>query len=444
MLMLTVGMASAVILPNATKETTTNGVVTSVQCDGIVLASEEYATEQTNMALDGSPLQKGETYGASVYTNKLMAVNGMTSFVKTTDVNSKNSLLGQSNIATSQQLAFVAGPGGQATGAEQISTFNAGTTTAADKALCPFTNADNKPNSPFNTMVQDGMTFDVSQVQLATQVDATTIGKTSDIPLSVNYNINAEGQGTITAYTNVFSQDSRGDGTVTKETKDTTGNTEYMAIGALNFVQNQYLTQKTGNINQYANIDQTNANLQTGTANGATGGKGGSADADASANADGGNANAAGGDATANGANGNGNNGNHYGCVPTPTGDATANGGDASAIGGSANAIATAIGGNANGGNGGNGGVVDNDNLQANVAGVGQVAGSANIGANVAIQNINLPSSWVVGTDGKVYAPVKTTSPVTPSSNVAYMDSTTATGSFKFAKSMKFTSGIAA
>jgi hypothetical protein len=431
MLMLTVGMASAVILPNATTETTSNGVITSVQCNGVVLASEEYATEQTNQALDGAPLAKGEVYGAAVYTNKLMAVNGATSFVKTTDVNSKNSLLGQSNIATSQQLAFVAGNGGQATGAEQISTFNAGTTTAADKTLCPFTNADAKPNSPFNTMVQDGMTFDVTQVQLATQVSATTLGKTSDIPLSVNYNVDAEGQGTITAYTNVFSQDSRGDGTVTKTTKDTTGNTEYMAIGALNFIQNQYLTQKTGNINQYSDIDQGNANLQTGTANGAVGGKGGNADASATAN--GGNANAVGGDGS-----GKTNNDNHYNCVPVPT----TNGGDANAIGGNANAIATAVAGS--GGNGGNGGIVDNDNNQANIAGVAQIAGSANIGANVAIQNINLPSNWVVGTDGKVYAPVKTVSPVTPSSNVAYKDSTTATGSFKFAKTMKFTSGIAA
>jgi hypothetical protein len=423
-----VGAASATILPNATKETTTNGVVTSVTCDGIVLASEEYCNEQTNQVLDGAPLSKNEVYGTSVYTNKIMAVKGITTYVKTIDMNTKNSALGQSNIETDEQLYFEGEDGGQTTGAEEISTFNAGmATTSKDTLLCPFSASKDPVNPPFNVMVQSGSKFDVYSAAIATQVGATTVAETGDIPLTVDYNIDATGLGSVTAYTSVYAQEARGDGydkATTAKPKNEGGN-EYVQVGGLTFAQYQNLYQGGQKATNNADVDQNGVNVN----NGGNGGKGGNADADALAIA------LANAEATATNGGKDNNNGKKntvYCPVPDPTTNVNANA-DADAL-----AIAGAL---AIGGNGGKGGNVDQD--VSNNLNLNQNINQNQIGANIAIQNIYLPTEWRIGNDGKIYAPVK--APViTPSSNTAYKDSTTAMGNFAFHKNMKFTSGIAA
>ncbi len=453
MLIALTGVATATVLPNATKETGVISTVTSVQCDGIVLGAEEYSAQVSNQALDGAPLQKGEIYGASVYTNKLMAVNGKTSYVKTVDTNTKNSIVGQSNVKTDEQVVFVANDGGRATAEEAVTLFNAGQATdgVGTSTLCPFTNVKGTTNPPFNTMVTQFSKIDVSQVSLATQMAATTIAGTADVPLTVDYNVNAEGVGDITAGTSIFAQDARGDGTtVAATTPVSTGGYNYVPVGDIKFVQNQYLNQNIGKTSYTNLINQNGANV-AGSANGGNavansntvagdGGNGGKADADALAIA------IANAEATNTDKNNNGDNGNHgnknYCPTPDPSTNVNADA-DAAAI-----AAAIAIGGNGgNGGdansittaNGGNGGVIDQTNV--NNVNINQVSNNMNSGVNTAIQNIYLPKTWVVGNDGKIYAPVP--APVVkPSAEVAYKDTTTASGVWKFTKTMSYKSGV--
>jgi hypothetical protein len=205
-----IGAASAVVLPPQTNETNTNYIVTSVQCDGVVMGSSTVTMETSNQLLNGPPLQGGEVYGVATYQSHIMA-DGQVDLQKIMEVNTANSLVGQSNIETDGQLTFVGNTGGIASGSEDILTFNAGNPSGTNSMLCPF--ATEKDGSPFNTMAEQGSRYVITMGQISSQSEATAIAGSSDVPLSLLYNIDGTGSGLISAYENVFAQDTRGSGT---------------------------------------------------------------------------------------------------------------------------------------------------------------------------------------------------------------------------------------
>lgn len=222
--LLFVGAASAVVLPNATAETNSISSTTSVECTGIVMSSSDYSLEHSNQMLDGAPLQGGEMYGASTYSSQMIAMNGDTSFVKVANFNNENQLTNGKNVDVTTILTYDASTGGLATGSESIAQFNAGQAgqVLGDEMLCPFGDDDTQIISPFNTMTVMGSNFNVYNVDMTTVAGSTTTAATVDVPSSTSYVVDATGAGDITAYIDVFAQDARGDGTalVTPETSE--------------------------------------------------------------------------------------------------------------------------------------------------------------------------------------------------------------------------------
>ena len=210
------GMASAVVLPPQTPETSMNSVTTLVKCSGTVLSGTSAVTTQDNNCLNAPPLQSGELYGANAYDYNLMAVSGLTSLTQTVATNTANvPVVGDAkNTAAQTQLVFTGvGMAGRATGSEDISTFNAGLATKAqDTFLCPFGDAGNTYNPPFNTQAKAYSNFDVSAINLATQGSSVDIAKSADTPLNLAYNVAGTGQGTITAGMDTLSMDAKGTG----------------------------------------------------------------------------------------------------------------------------------------------------------------------------------------------------------------------------------------
>jgi hypothetical protein len=210
MMLACIGAASAAVLVNATPETQGITTQTIVQCDGIVSSSEEYATMGSNQVLDGAPLATGEVYSQATYSNRVSAVNGVTTYVKGIALNTQNQVGDGQNIATTQTLEFA---GVRITGDESASKFNAGqATSGTEQFMCPFTAAAVTTVPPFNEAVTMGAHYDAGTIDEASQVGVTTTAKTGDVPSTISMNIAASGEGQIGTYMSVFAQDGRGTG----------------------------------------------------------------------------------------------------------------------------------------------------------------------------------------------------------------------------------------
>lgn len=213
--LLFIGSASAAVLVNATPETNGISVETIVSCDGIVTDSSQYTLEHSNQFLDGAPLKSGEVYGVSSYDSRLVALKGTTSLVKVADFNDKSQVTDGQNIDVTTLLTFESDEGGIASGDENVAQFNAGQAgiVIGDAKLCPFTEDTDETVSPFNEYTIMGSRFNVNTIDMSTVVGSTNTADTIDIPSKTSYVISAEGSGDISAYMNVFAQDTRGDGT---------------------------------------------------------------------------------------------------------------------------------------------------------------------------------------------------------------------------------------
>jgi hypothetical protein len=208
------GFAMAAVLPNATLETNGISSTTVVECDGVVLSTATYSSEQSNQVLNGAPLAAKEVYSSGAYISNYVGLNGKTSFVKTIDTNTKNQVLNGQNIAVSTELTYEGGEGGFATGTESIAQFNAGQagTKTGDATLCPFTQTKDTQIPPFNEQVEIGSRFMLYDGDVYTTAGATTIGSTADVPSQTEYTFDAAGNGMANVYMKVSAQDARGDG----------------------------------------------------------------------------------------------------------------------------------------------------------------------------------------------------------------------------------------
>ena len=72
-----------------------------------------------------------------------MAQAGHTSFVKSMNIDTRNKVIGQSNLDAKTALTYIAtADGGNVVGSENLMLDGAGsTTTASDRMLCPFASA---------------------------------------------------------------------------------------------------------------------------------------------------------------------------------------------------------------------------------------------------------------------------------------------------------------
>jgi hypothetical protein len=140
------------------------------------------------------PLGAGTVQYTAGYNDNLMAVNGQTTFVKSMQISTANTIADQSNIKANTNLQFIGIDGGRATRSEDILIDGAGMATGtAGSILCPFASATSDVIPPFCNIVQAGSSIDTSLTSVVTSANTRFIGTDSTFPVVLNYNIAAKG-----------------------------------------------------------------------------------------------------------------------------------------------------------------------------------------------------------------------------------------------------------
>ncbi len=178
-------------------------------------------TENTSSMLDPQQVQYSTTYDAGT-----TAQHGQTTFIRTMDVNTANTLLSQSNVKASTEATYMAtGNGGNIIGSENLMLDGVGNTTpASDRILCPFVASTRTVIPPYCNIVQMGSKYDLTIGSVASSTDERFVGSDASIPVLMNHIINVkpytiQDQGTspamgmTSAYIKAHIREARGNGT---------------------------------------------------------------------------------------------------------------------------------------------------------------------------------------------------------------------------------------
>jgi len=230
-----VGSVVADIPVNATPETKGITVTTNINAQGTVTASDSLTWQQSSDALNAPPLLgaqinpansaaaagAGEVQYTAGYTENTLAVQGVTSYTKTTAIDTANKIADKNNIAANKIVTFIAAnEQGRMTSSEDILVDGAGnTTTSGDKILCPFGNQPSGFFPPFCNIVMSGSKVDVSLASVSTSASERFVAATADVPVAQAYSISLKGVtssegtadaiGSASAFMNAHLQDGR-------------------------------------------------------------------------------------------------------------------------------------------------------------------------------------------------------------------------------------------
>ena len=100
----------------------------------------------------------------TAYDANTVAQAGTTTFVKTMAIDTRNKVIGQSNVKADTAVTFIAtADGGNIVGSENIMLDGAGNaTTAADKMLCPFASNAGNVIPAYCNIIQAGSKYDLT------------------------------------------------------------------------------------------------------------------------------------------------------------------------------------------------------------------------------------------------------------------------------------------
>jgi hypothetical protein len=195
MLIALTGCAMADIPVNATPETKGITVTTNINAQGTVTASDSLTWQQSNTALNAPPLTADEVQYTAGYTEATLAVQGVTSYTKTTAIDTANKIADKNNIAANKIVTFIAAnEQGRMTSSEDILVDGAGNqTTDANKILCPFGQQASGYFPPFCNVVMSGSKVDVSLASISTSASERFVAATADVPVVQAYSISGKG-----------------------------------------------------------------------------------------------------------------------------------------------------------------------------------------------------------------------------------------------------------
>lgn len=223
------GFATADIPVNQTPETQGIGVVTHADVQGTVTESDSLAWQQSSDTLNDPPLTPGgyqaaefddngymitgwtvdpdlaalmgisipagEVQYTAGYNENTMAVQGMTSYAKATDVNTANEIPDKNNIVENKVIIFNGtSEQGRMTSTEDILVDGTGAqTTSAEKILCPFEVVDGPLFPPFCNIAMSGSDVDASLASVSTSAGNRFVAATADVPVAQTYSISGTG-----------------------------------------------------------------------------------------------------------------------------------------------------------------------------------------------------------------------------------------------------------
>ncbi|HVP95134.1 MAG TPA: hypothetical protein VMS89_08200 [Methanoregulaceae archaeon] len=215
---------------NATPEVAGITTSTSIDCIGTVTESDSLAMTITNTgAVNSPPLATGQVQYTAGYNDNLMAVNGKTTFVKSMQISTANTIADQSNIKATTNLQFIGIDGGRATRDEDLLIDGTGqATSTAGSILCPFASSTSDVIPAFCNIVQAGSSIDTTLTSVVTSANTRFIGTDATFPVVLNYNIAAKGItlsdgtsspmiGSVSAYIKAHIQEARNDSSTKSE-----------------------------------------------------------------------------------------------------------------------------------------------------------------------------------------------------------------------------------
>ena len=181
---------------------------------------------KTQGSLQDPTLNDQEVRYTTVYDANVVAQAGHTTFTKSMNIDTRNKVIGQSNLNAQTGLTYAAtGDGGNVVGSENLLIDGAGMpTNASDRMLCPFSSQPVDVIPAFCNIVQAGSTYDLTIGSVTTNANDRFIGTDATNPVVLNYDINvkpyntAQGQiaasGSAMAYIKAHIQESANQSTI--------------------------------------------------------------------------------------------------------------------------------------------------------------------------------------------------------------------------------------
>jgi hypothetical protein len=148
----------------------------------------------TGAGIHTGALGPGQVQYTTAYDANIVAQAGHTSFVKSMNIDTRNKVIGQSNLDAKTALTYIATDnGGNVVGSENLMLDGAGMpTTAADKMLCPFASAGGNVIPAYCNILQAGSKYDLTVGSVTTSANDKFIGSDGTIPVVLNYAINVK------------------------------------------------------------------------------------------------------------------------------------------------------------------------------------------------------------------------------------------------------------
>ncbi len=153
---------------------------------------------QTQGGLHDPPLYDREVRYTTAYDATIVAQAGQTSFTKSMNLDTRNKVIGQSNLNAQTGLTFIAtSDGGNVVGTENLLVDGTGNpTNASDRILCPFSAANGDIIPAYCNIVQAGSTYDLTVGSVTTSANDRFIGTDATNPVVLNYAVNVKPYGT--------------------------------------------------------------------------------------------------------------------------------------------------------------------------------------------------------------------------------------------------------
>ena len=179
---------------NATPESQTISTTTAIIADGLVMDNAGLAWTLSNQVMGDMPLGANEVQYTTAYDANTVAQSGTTTFVKTMAVDTRNKVIGQSNVKADTAVTFIAtADGGNIVGSENLMLDGAGNaTTAADKMLCPFASNAGNVIPAYCNIIQAGSKYDLTVGSVTTSANDKFVGSDATVPVTLNYAINVK------------------------------------------------------------------------------------------------------------------------------------------------------------------------------------------------------------------------------------------------------------
>jgi hypothetical protein len=152
----------------------------------------------TGKGIHDGALDPGQVQYTTAYDANIVAQAGHTVLTKSMNIDTRNKVIGQSNLNAQTALTYIAtADGGNVVGSENLMLDGAGSaTSAAGRILCPFAASPNSIIPAYCNIIQAGSTYDLTVGSVTTVANDKFVSNDASLPVTLNYHINVKPYGT--------------------------------------------------------------------------------------------------------------------------------------------------------------------------------------------------------------------------------------------------------